>query len=95
MFVVTVTFTLKEGAMDRFLPLIHANARASLEREPGCARFDVCLSPQGDRVFLYELYDDEAAFAAHKATPHFADFDRDSAALVADKSVSTWSLSHG
>ena len=36
--------------------------------EPGCRRFDV-VEPQGepDRVLLYEIYDDEAAFDAHAA----------------------------
>ena len=43
--------------------------------EPGCLRFDVC-SVEGDehRFVLYELYADAAAFAAHKAAPHFAEW---------------------
>ena len=28
----------------------------------------------GDKVVLYEIYDDDAAFAAHMETPHFAAF---------------------
>jgi hypothetical protein len=44
------------------------NARLSLKPKPGCHRFDVCRDP-GDPTlfFLYELYDDEAAFQAHLA----------------------------
>ena len=52
-----------------------ANAEASVRDEPGCLRFDVC-SVEGDenRFLLYELYIDADAFAAHKASPHFAEW---------------------
>jgi quinol monooxygenase YgiN len=87
-FVVLVDFRLKSGAQDRFRPLVDANAVASVRDEPGCRRFDV-LQPRGepDRVLLYEIYDDEAAFDAHCRSPHFEDFDRASGALVTEKSV--------
>ena len=83
-----VDFRLKTGTFDRFRRLIVENARASLRDEPGCRQFDVVI-PDGDgaRVMLYEVYDDAAAFEAHKRTPHFAVFDRESAPLVAVKSV--------
>jgi quinol monooxygenase YgiN len=50
--------------------------------------------PEGeaDRVLLYEIYDDAAAFEAHKQTAHFAVFDRDSAPLVAAKEVTLGDL---
>ena len=40
--------------------------------KPGCRRFDV-IEPLGeaDRVMLYEIYDDRAAFEAHVQTAHF------------------------
>ena len=92
-FVITVSFRLKPGAMAAFRPLIDANAIASCRDEPGCRRFDV-LVPQGsdDQVFLYEIYDDRAAFDAHLKTAHFAAFDRDSADLVAEKTVQIYQL---
>ena len=67
---------------ERFRRLINENARASVRDEPGCRQFDVVV-PDGepDSIFLYEIYDDAAAFDAHKKTPHFAQFDRDSAAF--------------
>ena len=68
-----VDFRLKAGTFDRFRKLIVENARASLRGEAGCRQFDVVI-PDGDadRVVLYEIYDDAAAFEAHKRTPHFA-----------------------
>ena len=74
-YVITVDFRLRPGALAAFLPLILENARRSLADEPGCRRFDV-LVPEGiaDRVFLYEIYDDERAFEAHCVSPHFHAF---------------------
>ena len=42
---------------------------------------------EADRIVLYEIYDDRAAFDAHLKTAHFASFNEASAALVADKKV--------
>lgn len=87
-FVVVVDFRLRPGMAERFRALIVENARASVRDEPGCRQFDVVI-PRGDpdRVVLYEIYDDRPAFDAHVATPHYASFDRESAPLVASKSV--------
>ena len=94
-YVVMVEFRLQAGTSERFRRLIVENARASVRDEPGCRQFDV-VTPQGDtdRVILYEIYDDAAAFDAHKKTPHFAAFDRDSAPLVAAKVVTLGKLEY-
>ena len=90
-----VDFRLKPGTVDRFRKLIAENARASVRDEQGCRQFDV-VTPEGDtdRIVLYEIYDDPAAFEAHKLTPHFATFDRDSAPLVSSKSVTLGRLDY-
>ena len=56
------------------------------EKERGCRRFDV-LEPAGepDRVVLYEIYDDRAAFDAHLQSEHFRRFNAESNALVAQE----------
>ncbi len=73
--VIIAEFDVKPGAMDAFLAAALVDAEASVRDEPGCRRFDV-LTPDegGDTVVLYEIYDDDAAFAAHLRTPHFAAF---------------------
>src|SRR5262249_42041043 len=87
-FVVVVEFHLKEGARPQFRRLIDVNADASVRSEPGCVQFDV-LEPEGDgdRVLLYEIYSDEAAFEAHRQTEHFRIFASQSEALCLKKSV--------
>jgi len=94
-FVIIVDFRLKPGTYDRFRALIVENAAASVRDEPGCRRFDVVV-PEGeaDRIVLYEIYDDAAAFDAHLKTPHFASFDAASAPLVAGRTVSRCRLDY-
>lgn len=95
-YAITVDFELEVGARERFMELIGENAAASVRDEPGCLRFDV-LTPRksgggADRVFLYEIYADHAAFEAHLATPHFAAFDEQSRALVKRKAVAEFDV---
>jgi quinol monooxygenase YgiN len=92
-FVILVDFHLKPGAKAAFMRLINDNARASCRDEPGCRRFDVLAVPnEADRIVLYEIYDDRAAFDAHLKTRHFAQFNEASVALVATKAVTEMSL---
>ena len=82
-YVITVEFVVHPGSMRQFMPLMLDNAEKSRTLEPGCDRFDVCV-PAGetDRVFLYEVYKDEAAFAAHLKTAHFLQFDSATKAII-------------
>ena len=87
MYVIIVDFTIRREHLAAFHAAMVENARLSRETEPGCRQFDVCIDPKdATRYFLYELYDDEAAFQAHLKTAHFLEFDRSSAPWVAAKS---------
>lgn len=86
MYVIIVDFTIKREHLAAFHTVMVENARLSRETEPGCRQFDVCVDPRdATRYFLYELYDDEAAFQAHLKTAHFLEFDRASAPWIAAK----------
>jgi autoinducer 2-degrading protein len=92
-YVILVDFRLKPGAKKDFRRLIDANARESCRNEPGCHRFDVLELPhEADRILLYEIYDDHAAFEAHVASPHFDLFNRRSAEHVLHKQVTVCDL---
>ena len=87
--VVYVEFRVKPEDHAAFARLLAANAAASLETEPGCARFDV-LTPEGakdGRFVLYEIYADDAAFDAHLRTEHFLAFDRATAGTVLERRI--------
>ena len=91
MYVVTVEFTIAPGQWDAFLPLMVENARRSRTDEPGCRQFDVCTDPaRPGVVFLYELYDDRAAFDAHLATPHFKAFAAATQPMITARAIGTW-----
>ncbi len=87
-FAIVVEFRLKPGTRPEFRRLIDRNACSSAEMEPGCRRFDVLEpSDRPDSIFLYEIYDDEAAFEAHLQSAHYATFNSESAPLIAERSV--------
>jgi quinol monooxygenase YgiN len=89
-FVVTVVFVARPGHRDDFRREMLANAKASRDTEPGCRQFDVCESADGSAIFLYEIYDDEAAFKAHLATEHYKSFNATTTPWVTEKKVVTY-----
>lgn len=89
-FVVTVHFAAKPEHREAFRAAMLENAAASREGEPGCRRFDVCETADGASIFLYEIYDDEAAFRAHLATDHYLRFNETTTPWVAEKRIATY-----
>lgn len=87
-FVVVVNLEIGADALAAFLPLMRQNAAASLRDEPGCRQFDVCYDPAAPAgIMLYEVYDEEAAFAAHLASAHYLEFDMATRAMIRSKAV--------
>ncbi len=87
-YVILVDFLLKPGSKAEFRRAIDVNASTSCKTERGCRQFDV-VEPKGepDRIILYEIYDDRAAFDEHLKTPHLAAFEAASNHLVTKKTV--------
>ena len=95
MFVVTVTFKLHAAHETAFLERMRQQAAESMAKEDGCRHFDVCTASDGsNKVFLYEIYSDQAAFDVHVQSDHFKDFDAAVRDWVAEKSVQTWNLAY-
>jgi (4S)-4-hydroxy-5-phosphonooxypentane-2,3-dione isomerase len=91
--VVTVEFTIRQGFADPFLSRMAKQAADSL-LEIGCSQFDVCIDPaDGHHVFLYEVYSNREAFAAHLESAHFKDFDSATRAWIDAKAVAQWQRS--
>ena len=88
MFVVCVEFEIALPHLDEFLLAMRKNARLSLRDEEGCQQFDICQDQQNPAIiFLYEIYDDEAAFEAHKAARHYHEFNHAIDGMVVKISV--------
>lgn len=66
-----VTWEAKPGKADAVAEIL-GRMTVATAGEPGTLMFRPHRSPENDHVFfLYELFADQAAFAAHQATPHF------------------------
>lgn len=77
MYVVTVSFQIDPEHVAEFQEAMLVNARSSVDKEPGCRRFDVSVDENDPACFfLFEVYDDETAFQKHMATDHFATVSR-------------------
>ena len=91
MLAVTVRFQVEPAHAKAFFERVRQQAKDTLEHEAACTQFDVCRSLRDPaEVFLYEIYDDEAAFAVHLKTAHFLAFDADVRSWVRDKAVEKW-----
>ena len=58
MFVVVAAFEVNPANRERFLAVAQEDATMSVEREPGCRQFDVCVDPEREgSIQFYEVYD--------------------------------------
>ena len=78
--------------MPKFLEAIKENG-ANAVKEPGCREFNITvLANNPNHVFLYEVYDNEAALNAHRQTEHFKKYQAATANMIADRNVRAMSL---
>jgi len=91
MFIVTVTFVIKEDKVKEFTKTMKAQAQNSLDKEEQCLQFDVCFDQKDPRrVFLYEVYTDKDGFDQHVKTEHFLDFDKTVRPWTESKVAENW-----
>ena len=84
-FVLLVSIRIKPESVERFMKELGDNARAA-RKEPGCRQFEVLVDPKEPaKVVLFEVYDDEQAFEAHQATPHFKKYLADAVPMLASR----------
>jgi (4S)-4-hydroxy-5-phosphonooxypentane-2,3-dione isomerase len=90
MFVLAVQIRIKPESVDAFMSKLAENAK-NARKEPGCKQFDVLVDPSDKtKVMLYEVYNDEKAFEAHQATPHFKKYLAEAVPLLASRERSVW-----
>ncbi len=87
-FALWVAFDVDPAQVDAFLAAARDDAHGAMTREAGCRRFDILRdAQQPSQVHFYEVYDDEPAFDAHRATAHYLRFQDVSAPMVTSKTV--------
>jgi quinol monooxygenase YgiN len=85
MFVNAVDLDIVPAERDNYLAALKENGAAAV-KEPGCKRFDIInLNSDPNHVFLYEVYDNEAALKAHREIDHFKKYVATTAKMVAKR----------
>ena len=77
------TIEIAPGRRDELLAALTAHKARCLKDESGTLQFEI-LVPRGDegRVLLYEVYEDDAAFEAHRNSSSIARFREETAGIV-------------
>jgi quinol monooxygenase YgiN len=87
-----VDLVVVPSEMPKFLEAIKENG-ANAVKEPGCRVFNInVLNNNPNHVFLYEVYDNEAALEAHRQTPHFKKYAATTKDMIADRQVRPMSV---
>ena len=88
MHIVVVQLTVRPEMLAEFEQAVLHNARESVARDPGCRRFDVSQAyDDPTRWVLHEVYDTQAAHAAHRQAPHFLAYQAVADRAVVEKAV--------
>ena len=85
LYINAVDLDIVPAERDNYLAAIKENSTAAIQ-EPGCRQFDILvLDNDPNHLFLYEVYDNEAAFKAHRASEHFKKYASVTANMVAKR----------
>ena len=69
---------VQPGTRDQVLPLLMAHRDRCLRNEPGTMQFEIVLPREDEsRMLIYEVYQDDAAFEAHRNAPSRAQWLKD------------------
>ena len=87
----TAHLRVRADIVDQFKARLLRHAGISLGQEPGCRRFDVHQERDDPTLFLLvEEYADEAAFDAHRTSPHYLAFREDVKDWVVERTWWYW-----
>jgi quinol monooxygenase YgiN len=71
-YIILVEFTFAEKNIEKALELLDEMEGLTLENEDDCLIYDVTYSEEEPtRVFIYEVYENEAAFKIHENSVYF------------------------
>jgi autoinducer 2-degrading protein len=76
----------------KFLEAVKENGEFAV-KEPGCREFNITvLANNPNHVFLYEVYDNEAALNSHRNSEHFKKYQAATANMVSGRNVRAMTL---
>ena len=75
MYVIISPLEIKAEYKEQYVKELIDVARGSVNDEPGCLRLDVIQdADEPNRVWVYEIFKDQAALDVHMKLPHFLKF---------------------
>jgi (4S)-4-hydroxy-5-phosphonooxypentane-2,3-dione isomerase len=78
-----VVFQIKPGKRDEFVAASMANCRGSIDG-PGCLATSIFVDPDSpDLAYVFEVFQDEAAFDNHHEQPYYKEWLKRTADLMA------------
>ena len=84
--VLLVELTINAGRRDAFLARAREHRSNVLSHEPDCKGFELLVPTEdGDTVFLYEVYADQAAIDHHMQTPYMKQYLADTGPMIAKR----------
>jgi autoinducer 2-degrading protein len=88
----SVDIDIVPGQIENYLASLKENGAASVH-EPGCRAFNIAVSQKNtNHVFVFEVYDNAAAFDAHVQTDHFKKYAATTKDMVAKRDPHPLSL---
>ena len=91
-YVNAVDVDILPGQIDNYLAALQENGAASVH-EPGCRDFIITVSQKDpNHVFIFEVYDDAAAFEAHRQSDHFKKYAATAKDMIAKRDAHPLSL---
>ncbi|MFT5465286.1 MAG: autoinducer 2-degrading protein [Verrucomicrobiales bacterium] len=92
MLAIVVTIEVNPGRADDLIAALEFNAAGS-RQEPSCLKWEWSRHiSEPDKFAIYELYTDAEAFAAHKASEHFAEWVKMIDGVMANKTAGQYEV---
>ena len=85
LYINAVDLDIVPAEIENFKKALMENGAASV-KEPGCREFNIhILASDPNHIFIYEIYDNEAALQARRQTDHFKKYAATTANMVAKR----------
>jgi quinol monooxygenase YgiN len=80
--VFAVDLDIAPAELDKYLAAVRENGAATI-KEPGCREYNIMVSATNpNHVFIFEVYENDTAAQAHRASEHFKKYRATTANMV-------------
>ena len=88
LYINAVNIDVVPGQIENYLAAIKEVGAAAIKTEPGCSEFNITVSQKDpNHLFIFEVYDNAAAFDAHLKSDHYKKYAAAAKDIVAKREV--------